>query len=158
VLDEINAFVFLIEDVPVRFHRGLAEEPTARALRRHAEETRQLSLAFGDAVAEGLVFRLAVETGEGGRVERVVFLALQGEEGEAACVWPVPLEMPAAAGSASNVQLRLLPNDGYAGPTPLESAARGAASTLRPAAVSKRAERARSAKGDARKPLGLTSP
>jgi hypothetical protein len=117
VLDESNAFVFLIEDVPVRFYRGLADEPTARALRRHAEEARQLSLALGEA-AEGLVFRLAVETGEGGRVERVVFLALRGEEGEAACVWPVPLEMPAAAESTPNVQLRLLPDDGYAGPRP----------------------------------------
>jgi hypothetical protein len=54
VLDESNAFVFLIEDVPVRFYRGLAEEPTTRALRRHAQEARQLSLAFGDT-AEGLV-------------------------------------------------------------------------------------------------------
>jgi hypothetical protein len=119
VLDESNAFVFLIEDVPVRFYRGLAEEPTARALRRHAQEAEQLSLALGDA-AEGLVFRLAVETGEGGRVERVVFLALRGEEGEATCVWPVPLEMPAEVGSMPAVQLRLLPDDGYAGPRPPE--------------------------------------
>jgi len=117
VLDESHAFVFLIEDVPVRFYRGLAEEPTARALRRHAQEAEQLTLALGDA-AEGLVFRLAVETGEGGRVVRVVFLALRGEEGEAACVWPVPLDMPAEAGAMPNVQLRLLPDDGYAGPVP----------------------------------------
>jgi len=120
VLDESNAFVFLIEDVPVRFYRGPADEPTARALRRHAEEARQLSLALGDAAVEGLVFRLAVETGEGGRVERVVFLALRGEDGEAACVWPVPLEMPAPAESMPHVQLRLLPDDGYAGPRPPE--------------------------------------
>ncbi|HEV7267723.1 MAG TPA: hypothetical protein VGN83_22885 [Falsiroseomonas sp.] len=139
VLDESNAFVFLIEDVPVRFYRRLAEEPTPRALRRHAEEARQLSLALGDAAAEGLVFRLAVETGEGGRVERVVFLALRGKEGEAACTWPVPLEMPAAE-SAPNVQLRLLPDDGYAGPklTELPAAQRpaqrpGSAKAIRPA-------------------------
>jgi hypothetical protein len=117
VLDESHAFVFLIEDVPVRFYRGPADEPTPRALRRHAQETEQLSLALGDA-AEGLVFRLAVETGGGGRVERIVFLALQGEEGAAACVWPVPLEMPPAAEAMSNVQLRLLPDDGYGGPRP----------------------------------------
>jgi hypothetical protein len=114
VLDESNAFVFLIEDVPVRFYRGPADEPTPRALRRHAQEAEQLSLALGDA-AEGLVFRLAVETGEGGRVERVVFLALRGEEGEAVCVWPVPLELPAAE-HGPLVQLRLLPDDGYPGP------------------------------------------
>ncbi len=115
VLDESHAFVFLIEDVPVRFYRGLAEEPTARALRRHEQEAEQLALALGNA-AEGLVFRLAVETGEGGRVERVVFLTLRGEEGEAACVWPVPLEVAAEASAVPNVQLRLLPDDGYAGP------------------------------------------
>jgi hypothetical protein len=114
VLDESNAFVFLIEDVPVRFYRGLADEPTARALRRHAQEAEQLSLALGEA-AEGLVFRLAVETGEGGRVERVVFLALRGEEGEAACAWPVPLDAPTPA-QGPTVQLRLLPDDGYPGP------------------------------------------
>jgi len=96
VLDDSNAFVFLIEDVPVRFYRGLADEPTPRALRRHAEEAEQLSLALGDAGAEGLVFRLAVETGENGRVERVVFLALRGEEGDAGCHQGHP-ECPAAA-------------------------------------------------------------
>ncbi len=117
VLDESNAFVFLIEDVPVRFYRGMADEPTSRMLRRHAEETHQLTLALGDAAADGLVFRLAVETGEGGRVDRVVFLALRGEEGEAACVWPVPLEPPATEEQPGrNVQLRLLPDDGFGGP------------------------------------------
>jgi hypothetical protein len=154
VLDESNAFVFLIEDVPVRFYRGLADEPTPRALRRHAEEARQLSLALGDAAAEGLVFRLAVETGEGGRVERVVFLALRGEEGEAACTWPVPLEMPAAAGSTANVQLRLLPDDGYAGPMPpAPEAARRPGLAAGSAAIPRRTRRTRAA---ADGPGGLT--
>ena len=117
VLDESNAFVFLIEDVPVRFYRGLADEPSSRMLRRHAEESHQLSLALGESAGDGLVFRLAVETGEGGRVDRVVFLALRGEEGEAACVWPVPLDAPATETEAGrHVQLRLLPDDGDGGP------------------------------------------
>ena len=34
VLDQSNHFVFLIQDVPVRFFRGSADEPTARTLRR----------------------------------------------------------------------------------------------------------------------------
>jgi hypothetical protein len=38
------------------------------------------------------VFRLAVETGPGGAAERVVFLALRGEEGLTECFWPVPLD------------------------------------------------------------------
>lgn len=43
------------------------------------------------------MFRLAVETGEGGAVSRVVFLALRGEEGRAECFWPVPLSIDEAA-------------------------------------------------------------
>lgn len=132
VLDESNAFVFLIEDIPVRFYRGAADEPTARVLRRHTEEAEQLSLALGDA-ALGLVFRLAVETGEGGRVERVVFLALRGEEGEAVCVWPVPLEMPAAETQMPHTQLRLLPDDGYSGPQHGEAVSARARSGRAPA-------------------------
>jgi hypothetical protein len=119
VLDESNHFVFLIEDVPVRFYRGLAEEPSVRTLRRHEEETAQMSLALPGDAAEGLAFRLAVETGEGGRVDRVVFLALRGEEGAAECFWPVPLDLlvegrpveERPAGEAP-AQLRLLPDDG----------------------------------------------
>jgi hypothetical protein len=62
VLDDSHHFVFLIEDVPVRFYRGPADDPTARTLRRQEVEARQLGLALGDDVADGLVFRLAVET------------------------------------------------------------------------------------------------
>jgi hypothetical protein len=58
---------------------------------------------------------LAVETGEAGRVERVVFLALRGED-RVECFWPVPLELPAAAADGPAVQLRLIEDDGYADP------------------------------------------
>lgn len=146
VLDESNAFVFLIEDVPVRFYRGPADEAARRTLRRHAEEARQLSLALGEAADEGLVFRLAVETGEAGRVDRVVFLALCGEEGEATCVWPVPLDVPATTNDVPHVQLRLLPDDGYAGPR-LSSARQDEV----PASV-ERSPRRRRARGIARAP------
>jgi hypothetical protein len=43
-------------------------------------------------VEDGLVCRLAIETGEAGRVERVVFVALRGEVDAVECVWSVPLE------------------------------------------------------------------
>jgi hypothetical protein len=119
VLDDSAHFVFVIgsngNGVPVRFYRGAAEESTERTLRRQEMEVRQLSLALGETAAEGLAFRLAVETGEAGRVERVVFLALRGED-LVECFWPVPLEMPAAAADGPAVQLRLIEDDGYAGP------------------------------------------
>ncbi|MCB4825144.1 hypothetical protein [Roseicella aerolata] len=93
VLDATHHFIFLIDGVPVRFFRGDADEPTKRTLRQQETEARQLALALGDAEsAEGLMFRLAVETGEGGEVTRVVFLALRGEDGAVECFWPVPLD------------------------------------------------------------------
>lgn len=55
--------------------------------------TRWHTLALSDAERpEGLRFRLAVETGEGVEVKRVVFLALRSEDGETECFWPVPLD------------------------------------------------------------------
>ena len=93
VLDDSAHFVFVIggngNGVPVRFYRGAAEEPTERTLRRQEVEVQQLSLALGETAAEGLAFRLAVETDGAGRVDRVVFLALRGED-RVECFWPVP--------------------------------------------------------------------
>ncbi|MDQ2804946.1 MAG: hypothetical protein M3Y41_20580 [Pseudomonadota bacterium] len=114
VMDDSHHFVFLIDQVPVRFYRGLAEDPTVRTLRRQESEAQQLGLALGDDLAAGLVFRLAVETNATGGVERIVFLALRGEEGHAECAWPIPLDIPAAQGKAG-VQLRLIA-DGDEGP------------------------------------------
>lgn len=111
VLDSSHHFVFLIEDVPVRFYRGPADEPTARTLRRQEGEAQQLGLALGEAAADGLVFRLAVEAEAGGAVSRVVFLALRGEEGAAECAWEVPLDPPVAA-RPDAVQLQLIGGEG----------------------------------------------
>jgi hypothetical protein len=112
VLDQSHHFVFLIQDVPVRFFRGSADEPTARTLRRQAVEAQQLSMALGAERAEGLVFRLALEATAGGGVERIVFLALRGEEGHVECFWPIPLEIEAAATAGPEpAQLRLLGED-----------------------------------------------
>jgi hypothetical protein len=115
VMDDSHHFVFLIEQVPVRFYRGAADEPTLRTLRRHEAESQQLGLALGMDEADGLVFRLAVETNATGGVERVVFLALRGEEGRAECVWPITLDVPQQR-DKPGVQLRLIADDGYEGP------------------------------------------
>jgi hypothetical protein len=116
VMDDSQHFVFLIDQIPVRFCRGLAEGATVRTLRRQEAEAEQLDLALGGDIAEGLVFRLAVEASATGGVERVVFLALRGEEGHAECAWPVPLDMPPAQGESA-IQLRLIADDGYEGPS-----------------------------------------
>jgi hypothetical protein len=117
VLDDSAHFVFVIgsngHGVPIRFYRGAADEPTDRTLQRQEMEVQQLSLALGEAAAD-LAFRFAIETGEAGRVERVVFLALRGED-RVECFWPVSLEVSAAAAGIAE-QLRLLEDDGYPGP------------------------------------------
>jgi hypothetical protein len=97
VLDETHHFVFLIEGVPVRFYRGDAEDPSKRTLRQQENEAEQLALALGSDGAEGLMFRLAVETEPNGTVRRIVFLALRGEAGRVECFWPVPLGEGAGA-------------------------------------------------------------
>ncbi|MBU8541728.1 hypothetical protein [Falsiroseomonas tokyonensis] len=133
VLDSTHHFVFLIDGVPVRFFRGDAEDPTKRTLRQQETEAQQLALAFGDAdTAEGLMFRLAVETGEGGEVTRVVFLALRGEDGAVECFWPVPMAPDEGTGSRRNagpaLQLPLAP--GIAGPSGRRRAPGGQGSKL----------------------------
>ena len=95
ILDGTHHFVFLIDGVPVRFFRGDAEDPGKRTLRQQESEAEQLALALGSVGADGLMFRLAVETGEDGAIGRVVFLALRGEEAHVECFWPVPLESSA---------------------------------------------------------------
>ncbi|NGM23993.1 hypothetical protein G3576_28560 [Roseomonas stagni] len=110
VLDATHHFVFLIDGVPVRFFRGDAEEPSKRTLRQQESEAQQLALALGDAGgADGLMFRLAVETGEGGEVRRVVFLALRGEEGAVECFWPVPLGNDDLSSARRNAAATLAP-------------------------------------------------
>ena len=104
IADDTQHFVFLIDGVPVRFYRGSPDDPGGRTLANHEIEARQMGLLparTGDA--EGLLFRLAVETGGEGEVKRVVFLALRGEDAE--CFWPVPLDIAAEA-------LRLPPRRG----------------------------------------------
>ncbi|MBY0336947.1 MAG: hypothetical protein K2X11_10050 [Acetobacteraceae bacterium] len=108
VLDGSHHFVFLIEDVPVRFYRGPADDAPERTLKRQEQEATQLRLALGREEAEGLAFRLAVETGPDGRASRIVFLALRGEDGLAECFWPVPLPETRATGPRAADQLSLM--------------------------------------------------
>lgn len=116
VLDETHHFIFLVEGVPVRFYRGDTDDPSKRTLRQQESEAEQLALALGGDGAEGLMFRLAVETGADRSVRRIVFLALRGEEGRVECFWPMPLgdaPEPAANGARRNsgggLQLPLAP-------------------------------------------------
>ena len=97
----------------MRFFRGSADEPTARTLRRQHNEAQQLDLALGEGLANGLVFRLALEAGAAEGVDRAMFLALRGDEGHVECFWPVPIdEDPEQARPSGSEQLRFLTEDG----------------------------------------------
>ena len=110
ILDETHHFVFLVDGVPVRFYRRDAEDSTKCTLRQQESEAEQLALALGGDAAEGLMFRFAVETASDGSVSRVVFLALQGEEGHVQCFWPVPLgEDPGTSTPRRNAGATLQP-------------------------------------------------
>ncbi|MDQ1077762.1 hypothetical protein [Pseudoroseomonas cervicalis] len=132
VLDHTHHFVFLIDGIPVRFYRGDAEDPNRRTLRQQEDEAAQMAMAFGGETesSQGLMFRFALEPAERGGIERVVFLALRGEEGRAECFWPVPLPPPATAVPSTPrprpmpaqppapMQLALLPGVAAGPPTP----------------------------------------
>ena len=86
-------------------------------------------------VAPGYAAAISEAVAAAGRVERVVFLALRGEE-RVECCWPVPLELPATAATGTAVQLRLIADDGYEGPLrpalgPAKSVALGPAARRR---------------------------
>ena len=62
-----------------------------------------------------MVFRFALEASAAAGVERVVFLALRGEEGQVECFWPLSLEAPSTDHPHREMtQLRLLDDDNQA--------------------------------------------
>jgi hypothetical protein len=90
VVDPSKHLIFKIGGVPVRFYRGLAEEPTTRTLRQTFPELEQLALVFPGDERQDLAFRFAVETDVDGTVAVMRFVGLLGEN--AVLNWPVPLE------------------------------------------------------------------
>ena len=69
---------------------------------------------MGEEKAEGLIFRFALEASAAAGVERIVFLALRGEEGQVECFWPVSLDVPSTGiTSPEPAQLRLLGDEAF---------------------------------------------
>lgn len=90
IVDSSKHLIFKIGEVPVRFYRGLAEEPTTRTLRQTFPELEQLALVFPGDERQDLAFRFAVETDVDGTVAVMRFVGLLGES--AVLNWPVPLD------------------------------------------------------------------
>lgn len=83
-------FIFQIGAVPVRFYRDDPDDPSEKVLQQSEYESKQMSLALGDEGSGADSFRLIVQTGLGGELIRIAFLALR--EGKAVLVWDVPLQ------------------------------------------------------------------
>ncbi len=90
IVDPSNQFIFRIGSVPVRFYRGMADEPTARTLRQAHPELRQLSLMLNEGLGRAdLAYRFAIDTHLDGSVAGIKFVGLSGKLVE--CLWEVPL-------------------------------------------------------------------
>lgn len=91
IVNPSKHLIFKIGAVPVRFYRGLAEEPTTRTLRQTFPELEQLALVFPGDERQDLAFRFAVETDIDGTVAVMRFVGLLGES--AVLNWTVPVEV-----------------------------------------------------------------
>ena len=134
-----GAFTNTLKTADVRAFYGhertkLLGRTSSGTLRLQEDEAAQIAMVFGgEPETGGLIFRFAIETKERGGIERVVFLALKGEEGTAHCFWPVPLPPPTPVLAPAPrvrmpvqppaLQLPLLP--GVAPSTPLGGRRRG---------------------------------
>lgn len=94
IVDGSKHLIFKIGDVPVRFYRGPAEEPSSRTLRQTFPELEQLSMVFPDERRD-LAYRFAVETDIDGTVSVIKFAGMLGDA--PIFSWTVPLEKPMAS-------------------------------------------------------------
>lgn len=107
IIDPTKQFIFKIGDVPVRFYKGEADEPSDRTLRQTFSELNQLAFTFGKEEGAGLAYRFAVETDFDGAITSIKFVGLRGES--PVFVWDVPyneaVTLPPAAPATEGVDL-----------------------------------------------------
>jgi hypothetical protein len=107
IIDPTKQFIFQIGDVPVRFYKGDADQPSDRTLRQTFSELNQLAFTFGDEKGAGLAYRFAVETDFDGAITSIKFVGLRGES--RVFVWDVPyteaVSLPLAAPATEGVDL-----------------------------------------------------
>lgn len=107
IMDPSKQFIFNIGDVPVRFYKGEADEPSDRTLRQTFSELKQLTFIFGHEEGAGLAYRFAVETDFDGAVASIKFVGLRGDS--PVFVWDVPyteaVTLPPASPATEGVDL-----------------------------------------------------
>ena len=91
VPDGSRRLQFRMGDVPMRFYRGLASDPSPRMLADAPIELEQYALPLGQAaLLDGRKFRIAVETDEDGTILQISFVAIRGASVET--IWPIPYQ------------------------------------------------------------------
>jgi hypothetical protein len=92
LIDDGNRFVFKIGEVPVRFKRDDAENPSAKVFSQYETESKQLSLLGFDGVADpsSLCWRILIDVDFGGEVIRAVFIGAE-TSGSVKCFYEIPL-------------------------------------------------------------------
>ncbi|MBS0538582.1 MAG: hypothetical protein JSR47_07495 [Proteobacteria bacterium] len=88
IMDPSKQFIFKIGDVPVRFYKGEADEPSERTLRQTFSELSQLAFVFGREDGAGMAYRFAIETDFDGSISSIKFVGLRGDSPVFA--WDVP--------------------------------------------------------------------
>jgi hypothetical protein len=89
--EDQNRFIFSVGAVPLKFYRGMAEDPPNRSLAVSFTELCSIQYCFDfGVVPDGKhILRLAVETDAAGEVKRVILVELDG--GNVANLYTVPL-------------------------------------------------------------------
>jgi hypothetical protein len=114
LLDRSMHFVFKIDEVPVRFYKGDADDGADHITARTYVEFDQMELIFDSRdERRSLLFRFAVETDFDGAVTTIKFVGLDGAR--AVLCWEVPY-MERGAGTV--VPLDFERSDGVALPAP----------------------------------------
>lgn len=107
IIDPSKQFLFKIGDVPVRFYKGEADEPSDRTLRQTFSELNQLAFTFGKEKGASLAYRFAVETDFDGAITSIKFVGLRGDT--PVFVWDVPyteaVSLPPATPATQGVDL-----------------------------------------------------
>lgn len=91
VVDSTMQFTFKVGSVPVRFYRGLADEPTQRTLKISYPELQQMSLALPEMDEPDTnepCFRFAIETDLEGEIDRIIFVGIVANQVK--YYWEVP--------------------------------------------------------------------
>lgn len=89
IVSASKRLIVRIGDVPVRFYRGISDNPPQKTLANWSDETQQLVFAFGeDSDLKDMKWRFVIETGFLGEPIKVIFAGYT-DAGKVYCSWDI---------------------------------------------------------------------